>query len=30
MSFLKNEDSNNARDYFKKRNLSKEEVKNLK
>ena len=27
---LKNEDSNNARDYLKKRNLSKEEVKRFK
>ena len=27
---LKNEDSNNARDYLKKRNLSKEEVKKFK
>ena len=29
-ALLKNEDSNNARDYLKKRNLSKEEVKKFK
>ena len=29
IAFLKNKDSENARDYLKQRNLSKEEVKKL-